>query len=109
MESMTIQNNPTASYGYGLQAPQSNEVKSNTVEQSDKRQTYGTALLGKLDDKAYQAFINSTAALSEDDKKLAARTLERAAAISAANEYAVTHDVELTQDLTVVHSFFEHY
>lgn len=106
---MTIQNSPAASYGYGLQSqtplenPPSNQVTSN------KRQTYGTALLEKFDDKAYQAFVNATAHYSQDDKSLAARTLERAAALSAANEYAVTHDVELTNDLTVVYSFFEHY
>ncbi len=107
---MMIQTNPSASFGYGLQTQTPLETKPhNTGITTNQRQTYGTALLEKFDDRAYQAFVNSTAHYSEDDRTLAARTLERAAAISAANEYAVTHDVELTNDLTVVYSFFEHY
>jgi hypothetical protein len=106
---MKIQNNLASSYGYGLQTQAPQEPKPLASTQESNRQTYGTALLEKFDDKAYQAFVNSTAEFSLDDKRLAARTLERTAAMAAANEYAVTHGVELTQDLTVVYSFFEHY
>ena len=105
---MTIQNNPSSSYGYGLQT-QAPQVAPAMGESSRKRETYGSVLLEKFDDKAYQAFVNSTAHLSEGDRSLAAQTLERTAAISAANAYALSHDVTMTQDLAVVYRFFENY
>lgn len=108
MEPMTIQSNPSSSYGYGVQTTAMQEAQP-AVTSSNKRETYGTALLAKFDDRAYQAFINSSANLSEADRSLAARTLERAAAVSAANEYAISHDVSVTQDLAVVYRFFENY
>lgn len=105
MEPMIIQNSPNSSYGYGVQT-QAPQVKT---ESSAKRETYGSALLERFDDKAYKAFENSTAHLSEADKNLAAKTLERTAAVSAASAYALTHDVTMTQDLAVVYRFFESY
>lgn len=107
MESMRVQNSSQASYGYGL-PPQGIQEKQQS-HSTNKRDTYGTALLEKFDDKAYQAFLNSTAELSTADKSLAARTLERTAASSAANQYALAHDIKLTQDLSVVHNFFQNY
>jgi len=106
MAPMKVQNSPSSSYGYGLPSQQAVETTAIT---SNKRESYGTALLDRFDDKAYQAFTNSTAHFSEADKILAARTLERAAAISAANEYAQFHDVTVTEDLAVVYRFFENY
>ena len=105
---MTIQSNPSNSYGYGVQTVAMQESQP-VVASSGKRETYGTALLEKFDDRAYQAFVNSTANLSQADRSLAARTLERAASVSAASEYALSHDVTMTQDLAVVYRFFENY
>lgn len=108
MEPMTIQSNPSSFYGYGVQTAASREVQPPSGV-SSKRETYGTALLEKFDDRAYQAFVNSTSTLSQADRSLAARTLEKVAAVSAANEYALSHGVTVTQDLAVVYRFFENY
>ena len=99
----------SSSYGYGISSPQASEETKLKSPSSTKRETYGTALLERFDDKAYQAFVNSTASLSQADKSLAAKTLERTAAISAANAYALNHDVNMSKDLATVYNYFENY
>ena len=109
---MMIQSASTQSYGYGESpsfAPHAMQNLSTAEKQSSEKASFDTNLLPKLDEKAYQAFENATSLFSEDEKKLAAKTLERAASMSAANQYAVTHDVTLTSDLAVVYNFFENY
>ena len=108
MEPMTIQSNSSSSYGYGLQTPTA-QMPQPPGESVSQRENYGSSLLDKFDDRAYQAFVNSTSGLSQADISLAASTLERTAAVSAANAYALSHDVTMTQDLAVVYRFFENY
>lgn len=99
-------------FGYGYQNPNVTQTLTESPDQAPKetkRQDYGTSLLPKLDDKGYQAFVNATAHYSDVDKKLAAEALERSAAVSAANQYAVSHGVALTKDMDVVYRFFENY
>ena len=103
---MIIQN--SVHYGYHS-TPFTQETAFKEHKTQEQRQTYGTALLSKLDDRAYQAFVNSTASFNESDKRLAAKALERVAALSAANQYAVTHGIERTNDLSLVYQFFENY
>ncbi len=107
---MVIKNSLAASsYGYGMAAQASNDTQKHPVATNTQRETYGTNLLPKLDERAYEAFVNATAGYSDADRRLAAQTFERVAAVSAANQYAVSHDIELTSDLALVYDFFKHY
>lgn len=101
----------STAYGYGQAVPVMSTGKSNRGKHTEKsdRELYGTSLLGKLDQRGYDAFLRATSHLGKEDTKLAAQTLEKRAAISAANQYASDHDIKLTSDMDTVYDFFEAY
>ena len=105
---MQVNNNVNPAYGYGMSTESPLSVASHT-DSSAQRENFGSALVGRLDDRGYQAFINATKDFTLPDKVLAAKTLDKTAAVSAANQYAMTHGVTMTQDLAVVYTFFENY
>ena len=104
---MQVNNNSHTSYGYNM--PAQSPLSTAPRTDSGSRETYGSALLERFDDRSYQAFVNVTKDFTLPDKALAAKTIDRTAAISAANQYAISHDVTMTQDLAVVYNFFENY
>ena len=104
---MTVTSANMASFGYT--APTTLESHTTIEREEAKRNAYGTSLLPKLDQTAYDAFVNATHHFTPEEKTLAAQILERAAAHSAAMQYAQSNDIELTSDLAVIYNFFEHY
>lgn len=106
-----IQTHYSASNAMSYSTPEMGAAASQRQLEAAKehREAYGTSLLTKLDQQGYDAFINATKHLSQADTKLAAQTMERAAAVSAANKYATDHEIDMTTDMSIVYAFFEHY
>lgn len=73
----------------------------------DERQSYDTTLLKRMDNKAYQAFVNSTQSMSEEQKAQAAKQLERTIVLSDAHAYAREKKIDSTTQLSMVYNFFE--
>ena len=108
---MIQSNYTTTSYGYGQAVPvmTAGEASRTNSAKQEEREVYGTSLLMKLDQKGYDGFLRATNHLGHDDTKLAAQTLEKAAAASAANQYANSHDIDAGSEMSMVYAFFEEY